>query len=173
MDEMRTALRTLEFLLPSWGRLSRPLSDISLIWSAQDPRPMGMGMSRRGSPIPAQLPPRTRPPSALLLPATPSAVLPPPLSPRDGKGEGGTTVGTVGTVSVPPRPLRLLLHLFTLLFLLPLDCAVTGQPPQCSGSGKEFWLLGSSLCPRSASVLSCYSGVPSDSAKAFKEKYVI
>ncbi|TKS88052.1 hypothetical protein D9C73_022176 [Collichthys lucidus] len=129
MDEMRTALRTLAFLPPSWGRLSRPLSDISLIWSAQDPRPTGTGTSHRASPVPPQLAPRARPPSALTRPATPSAVLPPPLSPRDGKGEGGTTVGTVGTVTVPPRPRRSLLYpltlLLLLLLLLPLDRAVT------------------------------------------------
>lgn len=130
---MRTALRTLAFLPPSWGRLSRPLSDISLIWSTQEPRPRGTGTSHRASPVPPQLAPRARPPSALPRPATPSAVLPPSLPPRDGKGEGGTTVGTVGTVTVPPRPLRFLLHLLTRLFLalllLPLDRAVTGQPP--------------------------------------------
>ncbi|KAM7370192.1 hypothetical protein PAMP_011463 [Pampus punctatissimus] len=150
---MRTALRTLVFLPPSWGRLSRPLSDISLIWSAQEPRPMGTGTSRRvspvppqlpprallPSPIPAQLPPRTRPPSVLQRPATPSAVLPLPLSPRDGKGEGGTTVGTVGTVTVPQRPPP---------FPPPPPSSYSPSSssltvlsligPQCSGSGKEF-----------------------------------
>lgn len=100
-DEMRTALRTLAFLPPSWGRLSRPLSDISLIWSAQEFRPRGTAASRRASPIPPQLPPRARPPSKLLRPATPSVVLPPPFSPGDGKGEGGTTIGTAGTVTFP------------------------------------------------------------------------
>ncbi|KAK9528229.1 hypothetical protein VZT92_014712 [Zoarces viviparus] len=108
---MRTARRTLAFLPPSWGRLSRPLSDISLIWSTQEPRPMGTAASHRDSPVSPQLAPCARPPSALTRPATLSVVLPPPLSPRDGKGEGGTTAGTVGTVTVPPRSLRFLLLL--------------------------------------------------------------
>lgn len=122
---MRTALRTLAFLPPSWGRLSRPLSDISLIWSAQEPRPTGTGMSHRASPVPPQLPPRTRPPSALPSPSTPSAVLPPPLSPRLRKDKGDTTVGTVGTVNVYPEASSFLSH----PLLLPLDRAVSGRPP--------------------------------------------
>lgn len=158
---MRTALRTLAFLPPSWGRLSRPLSDISLIWSTQEPRPRGTGTSHRASPVPPQLAPRARPPSALPRPATPSAVLPPPLSPRDGKGEGGTTVGTVGTVTVPPRPLRFLLHLLArlslaLLLLLPLDRAVTGRPPMLRQRQR---VLAPGVRPSCSllSALSCYS----------------
>ncbi|KAF6729873.1 hypothetical protein FQA47_019845 [Oryzias melastigma] len=103
--------------------------DISLIWSAHDPRPTGSATSHRASPIPPQLPPRARPPSTLPRPATPSAVLSPPLPPRDGKGDGGTTTGTVGTVTVAPGLLSACPCNSSCTSPLCLGSAVTGQPP--------------------------------------------
>lgn len=145
MEEMRTALRTLPFLPPSWGRLSRPLRDISLIWPTQDRRLMGKAASHRAPPVPPQLAPRARPPSVPPPLATLTAALPPWLLQSLGKGDGGTTVGTV--VTVASESLRFLLH------LLPPSLPTLPAGPPALQHHQRVWAPG---VRRSASHLSLW-----------------
>lgn len=143
MDEIRTALRTLAFLPPSCGILSRPLSDISLIWSTQDPLVMDTSQQTYPTVPPLQLAPGVHPPSALPWPAaTLPAVLPLLLSLRDAKGEGGTTVGTV---ALAPKVLSSSHPSLTCLLL----------PPGCSRVMAPWFLPPLRLMSPAALMLSC------------------
>lgn len=144
MDEIRTALRTLAFLPPSCGILSRPLSDISLIWSTQDPMVMDTSQQAYPTVPPLQLAPGVHPPSALPWPA---ATLPAAPTPFCSPSEMQRVKVELQLALSPWPPRCFLLHLLP----WPVCCC-----PQAAVDVMDPWFLPPlCLVSPAALMLSC------------------